>query len=107
MVKHISSYVISNYVISRLDQFKNRGPMYGSNEALELCAIQLLELEHLTKYPDILSSNPRFVLDIYNSELRKKYPKSPPAPLFICSDNFYNDLYDFCIFIRTKIGTDS
>ena len=47
--------------------------MWGSPEALELCAIQMMELEVLHYKPDLIQEQPGCVLDAYTAEVAKLY----------------------------------
>ncbi len=55
---------------------------WGSNEAVEMQVLLLLELRALVLQPEREIDNPRRILDTYIAYLNKTYPKKPNRPLF-------------------------
>jgi hypothetical protein len=55
---------------------------WGSDEAVEMQSILLLELRALALQPERELENPRRVLDAYMAYLNKTYPRKPNRPLF-------------------------
>jgi len=74
--------VIVRWVEGRLDDLLAAPPMWGSPEAVEMQALQLLELRLLALRPDLDAENPRRVLDTYLAFLRERFPAQPPEPLY-------------------------
>jgi hypothetical protein len=54
-----------DFVTKRLEEMRDRGPMYGDPVAVEGLAIQLIELETLHYFPNILDEKPRIVYRTY------------------------------------------
>jgi hypothetical protein len=44
---------IDKFIDVRRDAFRTHGPMYGSNEAVEMQAITLIEMEYFINYQSI------------------------------------------------------
>ncbi|MEZ4298913.1 MAG: hypothetical protein R3B70_28445 [Polyangiaceae bacterium] len=55
---------------------------WGSNEAVEMQVLLLLELRALVLQPERELENPRRILDTYIAYLNRTYPKQPNRPLF-------------------------
>jgi len=68
---------IVRYIDERLDAITDAPPMWGSDEAVEMQVLQLLELRALTLRPEVERGQPRAVLDAYVAFLRRKFPKEP------------------------------
>jgi hypothetical protein len=73
---------IISWVDQRMDDLLATPRMWGSDEAVEMQALLLLELRALTSRPEKELANPRRVLDAYTSYLGKTFPKKPNRPLF-------------------------
>lgn len=56
--------------------------MWGSDEAIEMQTILLLELRALATRPEPELANPRRILDAYAAYLQKSFPDRPHRPLF-------------------------
>lgn len=103
---------ITNFVLKRLNAFKTHGGMYGSPETVEFCAIQLLEVEYLSKYSQILEECPRIVIEAYVKEVTKRYNKCGNQPflyvqLYLLPEKFHNELYEICMCVRKNLGIDT
>jgi hypothetical protein len=61
----------------RLDALLGAPPMWGSNEAVEMQALLLMELRALALRPEASDA----VFGLYTAFLRKRFPKQGPAPL--------------------------
>lgn len=66
----------------RIDEMLAAPRMWGSLEAVEMQALQLLELRALALRPTQELDHPRRVLDTYMAFLQRRYPDAPPDPLF-------------------------
>ena len=55
--------------------------MWGSDEAVELQVLLLLEIRTLALQPEKLAADPRCILDAYAAYLTKTYPAKPNRPL--------------------------
>lgn len=79
--------------------------MWGSEEAVELQAIQLMELEVLHYAPKVLETQPRLVLDLYTKELSKRFGGGA-LPLFLINprpENMEIQLLDVCQAVREQL----
>jgi hypothetical protein len=65
----------------RLDALLGVPPMWGSNEAVEMQALLLLELRALALRPDESDASPDAVFGLYTAFLRQRFPERGPAPL--------------------------
>ncbi len=70
----------------RMDDILEAPRMWGSNEAVELQVLLLLELRALALQPERELKNPRRILDAYTDYLGKTYPKKPNRPLFLITE---------------------
>lgn len=70
------------WVDQRLKDMLAAPRMWGSDEAVEMQALLLLELRALALRPEQELANPRRVLDAYASYLGKTFPSMPHRPLF-------------------------
>jgi hypothetical protein len=66
----------------RLSTLLEAPRMFGSDEAIEMQALLLLELKALVLQPEREIANPRRVFDIYTTYLNRTYPRKPNRPLF-------------------------
>lgn len=66
---------------SRLDALLRAPRMWGSNEAVEMQSILLMELRALALRPYASHGDINYVFESYVTFLRDKYPEHPPAPL--------------------------
>jgi hypothetical protein len=55
---------------------------WGSNEAVEMQILQLMELRALALHPAQELESPRRILETYLAYLRDRFPAKPPMPLF-------------------------
>ncbi len=74
------------YVDDQLRAMFAAPEMWGSNESVELQALQLLQFRSFTIRPDLEEREPRTVLDAYHRFLREEFPTAPPHPLFCLVD---------------------
>jgi hypothetical protein len=87
---------ISKFIDVRLDAFKTHGSMYGCNEAVEMQAITLIEMEYFINSKSI-NYDPRKVINLYTKQVKKIYKECGNQPfLHIQSGQniFYDELYD-------------
>jgi hypothetical protein len=73
--------VIVTWVDQRMEDMLSAPRMWGSDEAVELQMLLLLELRALALWPEELTADPRRILDAYAAYLAKTYPKTPNRPL--------------------------
>lgn len=73
---------ILDWTNQRLNTLLQAPRMCGSDEAIEMQALLLLELKALVLQPERELANPRRVFDIYTAYLNKTYPRKPNRPLF-------------------------
>jgi hypothetical protein len=55
--------------------------MWGSDEAVEMQALLLIEMRALATRPEQELANPSRILDAYNAYLAKHFPAKPHRPL--------------------------
>jgi hypothetical protein len=65
----------------RLDALLGAPPMWGSNEAVEMQALLLMELRALALRPEASDASPDAVFELYTAFLRERFPGRGPAPL--------------------------
>lgn len=98
---------IPSFVTSRLRAFRDHTGMWGSCEAVELQAIQLLEVEARTLLEGRLDDEPRLVLNMYVETIREHHHNSDTRPLheLVGSDEsqFGPALYQICESVRERI----
>lgn len=70
------------WVDQRMKDMLDAPRMWGSDEAVEMQALLLLELRALALRPDKELANPRRILDAYTAYINKTFPKTPNRPLF-------------------------
>lgn len=89
---------LETFVTERLVAFRDRTGMWGSNEAVELQAIQLIELEVQSYAERALLKNPRIALEAYVKELGARYPGEGARPLHELAGEaeFGEALFDVC-----------
>ncbi|MCC6525918.1 MAG: hypothetical protein IT373_24940 [Polyangiaceae bacterium] len=73
--------IMVEWVDQRIDEMLKAPPMWGSNEAVEMQVLQLVELRALALRPTQELETPRRVIDNYLAHLRQRYPSRPPLPL--------------------------
>lgn len=73
--------VIVTWVDQRMEDMLSAPRMWGSDEAIELQMLLLLELRTLALRPEELTANPRHILDAYAAFVAKIHPKTPNRPL--------------------------
>lgn len=98
---------IRPFVSARLVAFRDHAGMWGSREAVELQAIQLLEFEARFLNEDELTANPRLVLNFYVDELKLRFGGLDARPLHDILENsesnFGSALYELCIAVRLRL----
>ncbi len=80
-MKPILSHLLVEYIDRRLDAMLAAPAMWGTDEAVELQALQLLDLRTLAFAPENRSGKPRATLDDYAGFLRRKFPEAPTLNL--------------------------
>jgi hypothetical protein len=65
----------------RLDALLGAPPMWGSNEAVEMQALLLMELRAIALRPEESEESPDAVFELYAAFLRQRFPGRAPAPL--------------------------
>lgn len=96
---------LDEFVTQRLTAFRDRTAMWGSAEAVELQAIQLLELELQTFAPAALDQAPGAVFEAYVEKIRETYPGGPTQPLhaIVFGTAFGAELFRLCSSLRTEL----
>ena len=96
---------ITKFVSDRLKEFEDHTLMWGSQEAIELQAIQLIEIEFMLSHEDMYDKNNRVVFDAYNATLRENYPTFGNMPLHIMEveANFPTALINITNIVREKL----
>jgi len=80
--------------------------MWGSYEAVELCALTLVETEIQHYAPEAFDESPRVVLDCYLTELYKLYPGGNTLLASIAPEkDFPNQLFKLFHNVRDILGT--
>lgn len=99
---------VNRFVDTRLLAFRDRTGMWGSNEAVELQAIQLLEFEARSISENVVDQNPRLVLDLYVNELGARFEGAGALPLHDMAASggfdFGAALYDVCASVRSRLA---
>lgn len=72
---------IPTWADARIDEILAAPRMWGSDEAVEMQVLQLLEMRALAIRPAQELANPRRVIDSYLAFLRQRFPNLPAAPL--------------------------
>lgn len=92
---------MEQFVTERLRAFCERPRMWGSNEAVELQAILLMECEVRATDPELMEAEPRLVIDTYGSLV--------PEPLHetVDEDRFGDALHAVCQRVRAKLRESS
>ncbi|MDI1431503.1 hypothetical protein [Polyangium sorediatum] len=96
---------VKRFVDARLLAFRDRTGMWGSNEAVELQALQLLEFEARSISEIAVNKNPRLVLDLYVGEVRARFSRAETLPLhdLVSAGEFGKALYDVCSAVRLRV----
>lgn len=88
----------------RLDAIIGAPPMWGSNEAVEMQVLLLMELRALALRPQDSLDSPDAVFELYTTFLRQRFPENPPAPLCeIEAAPFEQTLRDFRKLLEARI----
>jgi len=95
---------LQEFVTKRLESFRDCTAMWGSHEAVELQAMQLLELESFMRG----QNNQRAVIDMYVTCLRRlqnlKYLADVPQPLHEWETTEFGEaLYTLCQKVRVQL----
>lgn len=69
------------WVDDRCDEMLRAPRMWGSQEAVELQSLLLIELKTFARQPSFSSEDPRYVLEAYASFLRRRFPRTSASPL--------------------------
>lgn len=88
------------FVTTRLIAIRDRRPMWGCPEAVELQALTLIEVENYLQRPEV---DLREAIDTYQEEIKVQFPKSPTMPLCqldLSDDEFNENL--FTVIQRTR-----
>lgn len=72
---------LSQWLDKRLEAVLSAPTMWGSDEAVEMQALLLFELQAFARQPGGVEAAPSAVLDAYAEFLRMKFPGRPRAPL--------------------------
>ena len=75
------SDTLVEYIDGRLDAMLGAPQMWGTDEAVELQVLQLVDLRALALLPEIRSGQPRATLDAYFRFLRHRFPDAPTMNL--------------------------
>jgi hypothetical protein len=75
------SETMVEYIDGKLDAILRAPPMWGSDEAVELQVLQLLEMRALAIRPEVVKARRRPILDPYVGFLRRKFPEAPTMNL--------------------------
>jgi hypothetical protein len=73
--------IIVTWVDQRIADMLSAPRMWGSDEAVEVQTLLLLELRALALRPELELANPRRILDAYVAYLEKTFPAKPHLPL--------------------------
>lgn len=96
-VRRSNGRSLGPFVTERLEAFRDRTAMWGSLEAVELQALQLLELELRTTDPERIESEPRLVLNTYNGLC------DSPLHTTAAEAEFGQRLFDTCQKVREAL----
>lgn len=77
-----STSTIVDWIDKSLDDLLAAPGMWGSNEAVEMQFLQLLEFRSLVLQPQEQLASPRRVIDAYSAFVSKRFALSPPRPFF-------------------------
>jgi hypothetical protein len=72
---------IVGWVDRRIEDMLAAPRMWGSDEAVEMQLLVLLEMRALATRPDQELANPSRILDAYNAYLAKRFPAKPHRPM--------------------------
>ena len=67
---------VTEFVDQRLESFRDRPEMWGCDEAVEMQALLLVEMERV-----VLGKDPTLLLMQYHNELHLNFPKHGAVPL--------------------------
>jgi len=95
---------IHDFVDCRLLSFRDRTASWGTDEAVELQAMQLIEVEAHVVYSAAMDCYASAVHAEYIKEVRQRDPKRPTMPLYkLCGNEFGQVLHDVCMTVRRTI----
>lgn len=97
---------ITNLINTRLAEFRDYTEMWGSNEAVELQALQLLEFEVWSLSESLLRAKPRLILELYAQELQLRFNSLDIHPLheiYGAGDPAFGaTLFEVCNIVRAR-----
>lgn len=93
------------FVSERLVAFRLRGRMWGSPEALEALAIQLVETEIRHYAPEAYDESPRIIMDCYITEKGKLCPGASQLHSLAPAEDFSRLLFVIIHRVRYILGT--
>jgi hypothetical protein len=95
------------FVTERFEAYRDRPEMWGSNDALELSALTLMESEVQHYCPEALENNPRIVIEAYIEEIGRRFHLTTvPLQQHVRNPKeFAKILFDICQKIRYEIGS--
>ena len=73
---------ISEFATKRVEDMLKSPEMWGSQEAVELQVLQLMEIRMLIEHPLKLKINPRYVLDMHVTYISRAFKISYTKPMF-------------------------
>ena len=85
--------------------------MWGSDESVELQALQLLQVRSVSIRPDFEKNNPGHVLDSFHRFLKTEFPGAPSHPLFCLVEELHRQrefiplLRKFCEQIQSEMDS--
>ena len=96
---------LQDFIDTRLVAFRDRTRMWGSNEAIELQAIQLIEIEFLDASTRL--NRPRLVFDAYVNELRRIHGTAVQPLYQLVDDSAFGEaLFHICAQLRAKLRAE-
>lgn len=94
----------TDFVTRRLEAFRDRTAMWGSHEAVELQALQLLEIESRHLYPEAYEADVRIAIDTYIRILGRETGDNRPLHEVEPGDGFGHRLFKTCQRVREKLA---
>jgi hypothetical protein len=92
-----------HYVDEQIEAILSAPGMWGSNEAVELQLLQLLEFRSVALRPELERRAPRTILDAFQRFLQTEFVDPPPMPLFVLVEE-YGRQREFVPLLRKFIG---